>query len=297
MTSETRGATFVPLYTEERNRRPVKALRKKFGMTGYMLWCMILEALGGAQGFTLPCDALGLELLSADFGVKPERLALFIDYAVYIGALQRDEAGVRLWCDDLNERMRLYSSAPPPPTPPDNSGGVGLHAKSSPEEAKDKPQGSSQAREAKESPSVEAVAKWEGVASREPALFDGEPTAEVATTETKAKPKRAKAEPFVPPTLEEVKEEIATKGYNIDPEAFWYHYETNGWRQSKGNPIKNWQACLVTWSKRKQEQESHQSYQPRDRPYGGGYKYLEDPTMYRKEEYFEPIYDYNSNLT
>lgn len=53
-----------------------------------------------------------------------------------------------------------------------------------------------------------------------------------------------------PPSLQEIKDHIQEKGFNIDPELFYAHYEANGWRQSNGNKIKNWKMALVTWSKR-----------------------------------------------
>lgn len=66
------------------------------------------------------------------------------------------------------------------------------------------------------------------------------------------KPK-SKTPPFIPPTLEEVKTYFAERGTSISPEAFWAHYEANGWVQSRGKPIKNWKACLTTWEQRRGE--------------------------------------------
>lgn len=58
---------------------------------------------------------------------------------------------------------------------------------------------------------------------------------------------------FIPPTLEEVKKYFAEKKTKIDPIAFHAHYETNGWKQGAGRPIKNWKACLVTWEQRRKD--------------------------------------------
>jgi hypothetical protein len=58
---------------------------------------------------------------------------------------------------------------------------------------------------------------------------------------------------FIPPTLDEVKAYFAERGTSISPEAFWAHYEANGWVQSRGKPIKNWKACLTTWEQRRGE--------------------------------------------
>src|SRR5690606_21401729 len=50
------------------------------------------------------------------------------------------------------------------------------------------------------------------------------------------------------PTLEEVKEYVAEKGYDFDAEAFFHFYESNGWVQGRdGKPIKRWQSAVETW--------------------------------------------------
>ena len=64
------------------------------------------------------------------------------------------------------------------------------------------------------------------------------------------KTKTKKTETFSPPTLEEVRAYFAERGTSISPDAFWAHYEANGWVQSRGKPIKNWKACLTTWELR-----------------------------------------------
>ena len=58
---------------------------------------------------------------------------------------------------------------------------------------------------------------------------------------------------FIPPTLDEVKAYFEERGTSISPDAFWAHYEANGWVQSRGKPIKNWKACLTTWEHRRGE--------------------------------------------
>lgn len=53
---------------------------------------------------------------------------------------------------------------------------------------------------------------------------------------------------FTPPTLEEVKEYIGSKGYSVDPERWFAFYQSNGWRVGK-NPMKDWKAAVVTWTR------------------------------------------------
>lgn len=47
--------------------------------------------------------------------------------------------------------------------------------------------------------------------------------------------------------------EDAGKAWPVEPfdaEAFWAHYEANGWKQKGGNPIKVWRAAAQGWGRR-----------------------------------------------
>ncbi|HEC61213.1 MAG TPA: hypothetical protein ENI27_03050 [bacterium] len=54
---------------------------------------------------------------------------------------------------------------------------------------------------------------------------------------------------FVPPTLDEIKEAIAEKEYNVDAEAFFYHYAANNWFRGKTKMV-YWKMALAGWSYR-----------------------------------------------
>lgn len=58
---------------------------------------------------------------------------------------------------------------------------------------------------------------------------------------------------FSAPTVEQVKEYIDEKGYNIDPERFVDYYSSKGWVVGK-SPMKDWKAAVRTWA-RSQRQE------------------------------------------
>ena len=61
---------------------------------------------------------------------------------------------------------------------------------------------------------------------------------------------------FVPPTLEEVKDYEAQKGYTFSAEKFWGYYESNGWRVGK-NPMKSWHGACVTWQGKQNEENNN----------------------------------------
>ncbi len=54
---------------------------------------------------------------------------------------------------------------------------------------------------------------------------------------------------FVAPTIEEVAAYCSKRGKGIDPEHFLAHYTANGWKQSSGQPVKDWKASVITWEK------------------------------------------------
>lgn len=56
---------------------------------------------------------------------------------------------------------------------------------------------------------------------------------------------------FVPPTIDEVRAYIETRGADIDPSAFWAFYENRDWRLNDGRQMKDWRLAVVTWEKRR----------------------------------------------
>ena len=59
---------------------------------------------------------------------------------------------------------------------------------------------------------------------------------------------------FVPPTLEQVREYCIERGSKVDPVKFFDYFTAGGWKDSKGNPVKNWKQKLLTW----------EAYQPKE---------------------------------
>lgn len=52
---------------------------------------------------------------------------------------------------------------------------------------------------------------------------------------------------FTPPTLEEVEAYVRERGSPVDPVRFWEYFETGGWKDAKGQPVRNWKQKLLTW--------------------------------------------------
>ena len=72
-----------------RNDVKVKALRRRFGLTGYAVWCFLLEALTDADSFEIEWTPTSRELYAADFDIAPEELDPILSYSESIGLIQR----------------------------------------------------------------------------------------------------------------------------------------------------------------------------------------------------------------
>lgn len=71
---------------------------------------------------------------------------------------------------------------------------------------------------------------------------------------SKEKKGKREGERFAPPSIEEVREYVAEKGYTFDPEAFHAFYESKGWKVGSA-PMKSWKAACTTWQKREAKEE------------------------------------------
>lgn len=76
-----------------------------------------------------------------------------------------------------------------------------------------------------------------------------------------------KKEGFLPPTLDEVRAYCLERKNGIDPEAFFAHYEANGWVQGKTcKPIVNWKACVITWERTRAKEQQTLEHQEENKP-------------------------------
>lgn len=56
--------------------------------------------------------------------------------------------------------------------------------------------------------------------------------------------------PFVPPTLAEVEAYAESRGGLVDAGRFFDYYESAGWRDSMGRPVKSWKQRMITWERK-----------------------------------------------
>ena len=59
--------------------------------------------------------------------------------------------------------------------------------------------------------------------------------------------------PFKKPSLDEVKEYCQL--FNVEPETFYNHYETNGWKVGKVK-MKCWKSAVRNWDRRNKPEKS-----------------------------------------
>jgi len=86
-----------------RDHKKVKALRSKFGITGYAVWSMLLEYLTGSDGNVFPYTDLEFELMSGDFGVSATEIRSVVDYCIVLELLFSVNGFVK--SESLDERL------------------------------------------------------------------------------------------------------------------------------------------------------------------------------------------------
>ena len=70
---------------------------------------------------------------------------------------------------------------------------------------------------------------------------------------------------FKRPTVEQIAEYIAQKGYDIDAQTIWDHYEAVGWKYGKGHqPIKDWKAAVRTWNNNQKKYDNERNHRISD---------------------------------
>lgn len=55
------------------------------------------------------------------------------------------------------------------------------------------------------------------------------------------------------PTLDQIREYVYTENLMVDPDKFFDYYESQGWKLSNGNKMKDWQASCRNWHRKEVE--------------------------------------------
>lgn len=67
---------------------------------------------------------------------------------------------------------------------------------------------------------------------------------------------------WVAPTLEDIQEYCKSRHNNVDAQRFLDYYEASGWKDSKGNKVKNWKQKVITWEKHDSAPIKTDDYKP-----------------------------------
>lgn len=87
-----------------RNDIKIKALRRKYNITGYAIYNMMLEVLTDSEFFEYEWNDFNIEMLSGDFEIEPELLKEIINYCVNSISLFVIENG-KIWSYRHKERF------------------------------------------------------------------------------------------------------------------------------------------------------------------------------------------------
>ena len=79
-------------------------------------------------------------------------------------------------------------------------------------------------------------------------------------------PRTKNASAFVRPTLAEVEAYCRERGNNVNPQTWYDHYQSNGWRVGR-NPMRDWKAAVRKWEQ--SDYAKPKSTTPRSKRYQG----------------------------
>lgn len=246
-----------------RNDIKVKALRRKFGHTGYAVWCFMLEALTDKDNFEIEFGELDQELLAGDFDVSVEELNDIINYCVKIGLLQREDN--RIFSETHKKRFAevfdLWEQRRQRRLQRAETNRANGRKGGNPNFRKGQPNPYYQITKSvmEDNPNITENA---GKINEDNPILNETRLNETRQTCKEKSPKGGKktASRFMPPTIEQVRAYVQEMKFShVDPERFIDYYTSNGWKVGR-NPMKDWKATVRNWeSKNKPNTGSAQS--------------------------------------
>ena len=226
--------SWIKLYTDMFDNPKVKAIRRMpEGNNIILIWVMLLTMAGR-------CNADGNIFLTKDIGYNIETLSdelRFSSSVVQLALSVLSQYGMIL-CDETTFYIKNWEEY-------QNVEGM---AKAR-EQTRRRVAAYRERQKLLESPKCNATCNatvtlhvTESNATEE----DIEEELEKDVEEEIVKPKRKKQK-FIPPTLEEIRNYVAERNSNVDPDRFYDYYTTAGWIDANGNQVRNWKAKLITW--------------------------------------------------
>ena len=88
-----------------RNNDRIRAVRRRFGIAGYAVWCMVLEKLTDEEGWKAVYNEFTIESWADDFIIDIETLQRIIEYMVSINLLSIEDS--MIFSKKLIERFSL----------------------------------------------------------------------------------------------------------------------------------------------------------------------------------------------
>lgn len=95
---------YFPHDRDMRNHRKIKAIRTKYKITGYAIWCMILEYLTGIDGNVFEYSDVEMELMAGDFGVSVTEIRDVLDYCIKLELLFLKDGFIH--SETLDDRLK-----------------------------------------------------------------------------------------------------------------------------------------------------------------------------------------------
>jgi len=248
---------YFPHYVK--SGRTIFILESKFGNDGYAFWFKLLEILGGSEGHYYDCSiSNNWEYLLAKTRCDENTANEIIETLISLGKIDGELWNEKriIWCKNFVDNLsfaynKRHVKLPLRPSfCGENymcdgvSGEKTICAMEFPERKPDK----EKKRKEKE------ILLADKSTSNNRVLFVDESThntlshqKEEINQEEKVVTK-GRVVRFTPPTVEEVRNYISEKGYEVNADNFVDFYESKGWMIGK-NKMKDWKAAVRTWNR------------------------------------------------
>ena len=226
---------------DARNHAKMKALRARFGWTGYGQFWALNEMIAGSARACLDLSRKVVRAGAAcELGMTTDALESFLNFLA-----DPDECGLIDYDQGIITTDRTQEN----------------YEHLNGERVRKRTKGTNGAEN-----------RWNGAEKEENGAEKNAKLNETKLKEKKEDIREAQAPaPTIPrfkkPTLEELAEYCKERKNTVDPERFFNHYESNGWMVGKAH-MKDWQRAIMNWEKNSIDAGNKQTYtsKPKDPP-------------------------------